>query len=322
MSPMIIAAEDFLNDELKSRIEATAARLGFSVRFYESGEEVGDEIADAEIVFGSGFNNTLRLAKSLKWFCCSFAGVEPYLKEEAWPHPDCLFTNSSGAYGVTISEHIVMVLLMMLRRMPEYQQEMARHHWPVFEPIRSVRGLRVTILGTGDIGTHTARSLSAMGAEVRGVRRDPSKASDPAFREMWATDDLDRLLPDTETLIMALPSTASTRGILSRERIALLPEGAYVINVGRGTAIDQDALIDALNTGHLAGAGLDVMVPEPLPDCHPLWNAKNILLTPHCSGNTALDYSKDRVVEMFLEDLEHYAKGIPLLHTVDRRIGY
>ena len=322
MSRTIIILEDFLDQPLRDRIDREAAALGFTTRWYQSASDIGTAITEAEILFGNGFLDLLRKASSLRWYCSSFAGVELYMDPSVWPEQPCLFTNSSGAYGVTISEHIVMVLLMLLRRMPEYQQGLARREWPFLTPVRSVKDLQVTILGMGDIGTHTARSLSAMGAVVRGVRRDPSKPADSAFREMWATADLDKLLPETEALIMALPSTPSTSGILNRERIALLPQGAYVVNVGRGDAVDQEALCQALNSGHLGGAALDVMVPEPLPVHHPLWDARNMLITPHCSGNTALGYSRSQIVEMFLDNLTRYAAGQPLLHLVDKNQGY
>ena len=215
-----------------------------------------------------------------------------------------------------------MVLLMMLRRMPEYYDDMSQRKWKYLEPIRSVHGLKVTMIGTGDIGTHTARSLSAMGAEVTGVRRDVTKAVDPAFCSVKSIEDLDSVLAETEALIMAVPSTDATKEILTEERLAMMPEGSYVINVGRGTAIDEAALKDALDSGHLAGAALDVMVTEPLPAEDPLWSAKNILLTPHCSGDTALYYAREKVVDMFLENLELYAKGEPLKRVVDLKTGY
>ena len=125
-----------------------------------------------------------------------------------------------------------------------------------------------------------------------------------------------------QLLIMALPGTPETVGILSRERIALLPENALVINVGRGNAVDQAALADALNGGRIAGAALDVAVPEPLPENDPLWDAKNLILTPHISGNLTLGYTCDRNVELFCEDLANYAAGRPLAHLVDRKRGY
>ena len=121
---------------------------------------------------------------------------------------------------------------------------------------------------------------------------------------------------------MSLPSVSDTVNILDAARMALLPEGAYVVNVGRGTAIDQDALIAALDSGHLAGAALDVVVPEPLPADHPLRKAKNLLLTPHVAGNMTLGYTCERNVQLFCENLENYAAGRPMHHLVDRRKGY
>ena len=134
--------------------------------------------------------------------------------------------------------------------------------------------------------------------------------------------DLDAVLPQTKILIMGLPSTPETYHILNRERIALLSTDAIVINVGRGTAVEQAPLIEALNSGRLAGAALDVMDPEPLPKDDPLWDARNIILTPHVSGNMTLGYTCDRNVELFCADLRNYAAGRPLAGLVDRKRGY
>lgn len=322
MTRKIIVSMDFLDEELKERVVKGSEELGFAPVFYDKAKEIGPEIADAEILFGSNMQDYLKDATSMKWFCNTYAGCERYMNPEVWPKQDCLFTNSSGAYGLGISEHIVMVLLMMARRMPEYYDNMSQRNWVYLEPIRSIYGMKVTMIGTGDIGTHTARSLAAMGAQVTGVRRDISKPADEAFCRMKSIDQLDEVLPESEALIMAVPSTEETKALLTKERMAMMPKGAYVINVGRGTAIDQEALKEALDSGHLAGAALDVMVPEPLPQDHPLWDAKNILLTPHCSGDTALYYAKETVVDMFLENLELYAKGAPLKRMVDLKKGY
>ena len=182
--------------------------------------------------------------------------------------------------------------------------------------MRSICGSTITVLGTGDIGTNFARRAKALGAKtVRGVRRS-KKPCDPAFDEVHTLDGLDAVLPQTEILVMALPSTPETAGILSRERIALLPPDAIVVNVGRGTAVDQDALMEALNAGRIAGAALDVMMPEPLPADHPLWETKNLLLTTHISGNMSLGLTCDLDVELFCEDLENYAAGRPLERLV------
>ena len=188
--------------------------------------------------------------------------------------------------------------------------------------MRSVCGSRITVLGTGDIGTSFARRVKAMGAKtVVGVSRS-GRHVDDAYDAMYTTTQLDQVLPETEILAMALPGTAETEGILSRSRIALLPKEAVVVNVGRGTAIDQDALMEALNAGRLAGAALDVVRPEPLPPEHPLWNTKNLLLTPHLSGFMSLGITRDTAVALFCEDFENYIAGRPLKRLVDRRKGY
>ena len=243
----------FMNGSYRRTITEAAARLGFSVTFHDSEKGLAGEIEQYEVLFGHPAPDLLKKADKLRWLCSDFAGVEKYLPEEIWPRPDCLLSNASGAYGTTISEHIVMVLLMLLRRMPEYQQALSRREWPCFSPIRSIAGSHMALLGTGDIGTQTARRLKALGAGVTGVCRT-GRAEDPAFDLVLPVEELDRVLPEADALIMALPATAETEGILSRQRIGLLPERALVVNVGRGSAIDQEALVEALQTGQIGRA--------------------------------------------------------------------
>ena len=121
---------------------------------------------------------------------------------------------------------------------------------------------------------------------------------------------------------MSLPATSETRGILSRERIALLPQGAYIVNVGRGSAIDEDALADALDSGHLGGAALDVFQTEPLPSEHRLWKTKDLIITPHVAGNMTLAHTRNKNVSMFLEDLKNFTEGAQLKYLVNRKLGY
>ncbi|MBD5150196.1 MAG: D-2-hydroxyacid dehydrogenase [Oscillibacter sp.] len=311
----------FMNDKYRRTVSEAAEKLGFSVSCYDSEAALAEEIGRHEVIFGHPSPELLRKAESLRWLCSDFAGVEKYLPEEVWPHPGCLLSNASGAYGPTISEHIIMVLLMLLRRMPEYQAALSRREWPYFAPIRSITGSHAVLLGTGDIGSNTARRLKALGARVTGVCRG-GKAEEPAFDRVLPLAELESVLPEADALILALPATAETAGVLSGERLALLPETAFVINVGRGSAIDQDALVEALQSGRLAGAALDVMTPEPLPEDHPLWSCPNTIITPHVSGNMSLGLTCDLDVEMFCRDLARYAKGEMPEHLVDRVRGY
>lgn len=318
----IAAVESFFSPEHRATIEKTAAECGFAVDFYPEGHLPADQAANYEIIYGLCPPQELKAASNLKWFCCSFAGVDAYMNEDIYPSPAVLLSNSSGAYGITISEHILMVTLMLLRQMPVFEEIVRQRKWEKGLSMRSICGSSITVLGTGDIGTNFARRAKALGAKtVRGVRRT-KKAGDPAYDEMYTLDQLDSVLPQTEILVMALPGTKDTTHILSRERIALLPKNAYVVNVGRGSAIDQDALMEALNADRLAGAALDVCVPEPLPQDHPLWSTKNLLLTPHISGNMSLGITRDLDVELFCEDLRNYAAGKKLQRLVDRTLGY
>ena len=323
MSRNICIYQEFLTDAHKAQIQKTAAEAGFVPHFFtlEQFDEAKACLQDCEILYAHSPELLRAAPATLKWYCCSFAGVDPYCKDPSiFANPDCVLTNSN-VYGVTIAEHVVMVTLMLLRRMPEYEEIVRNRSWSNQLPIRSIRDNEFTILGTGNIGVNVAERMRGMGAaKIIGLSR--SGRPHPAFDEVHPIADLDKVLPDTKILVMALPGTAETIHILDRVRIALLPKDAYVINVGRGTAVEQEPLIEALNEGRIAGAALDVMDPEPLPADHPLWSAKNLILTPHVSGNMTLGYTCDTNVAMFCEDLKNYAAGKPLNGFVDRVKGY
>lgn len=320
MSRIICVVNEFITDAHRRQIDAAAEKHGFSVRYYQTKADASGHLADCEVLFGH-WRSLLKEAPMLKWYCCSYAGVDPYQPPFRFPE-GVLLTNSSGAYGVTISEHIMMVTLMLQRRMLDYAQIVRDRGWTNDLPVRSIQGSRLTLLGTGDIGTTFAQRAKALcPASVTGVNRS-GRVPDPVYDRVVPMAELDRVLPETDILVMSLPSTPETVGILSRERLALLPESAILVNVGRGSAIDQDALMDALNAGRLAGAALDVMTPEPLPADHPLWTTKNLLITPHVAGNMTLGYTCNKTVSMFCDDLENYAEGCPLKHLVDLKRGY
>lgn len=323
MSRNICIYQEFLTEAHKDQISRAAAEAGFVPHFFtlDQFEEAKACLQDCEVLYAHSPELLRAAPASLKWYCCSFAGVDPYCKDPTlFANPDCLLTNSN-VYGVTIAEHVVMVTLMLLRRMPEYEEVVRNRSWSNQLAVRSIRDNEFTILGTGDIGRNVAERMRGMGAaRILGLSR--SGKPHPAFDEVRPIAELDAVLPETKILIMGLPSTPETFHILNRERISLLPADAYVINVGRGTAVDQAPLIEALNSGRLAGAALDVMDPEPLPKDDPLWDARNIILTPHVSGNMTLGYTCNKNVEMFCADLRNYAAGRPLAGLVDRTRGY
>ena len=324
MSREICVHLNFMEETHRRQIQTAAEAAGFTAHFFAPGqfEEAKACLQDCEILYAPSPALLRAAPATLKWYCCAFAGVDPYCKDDGiFANPDCLLTNSN-VYGVTIAEHVVMVTLMLLRRMPEYEEVVRNRGWSNQLPIRSIRDNEFTILGTGNIGNHVAQRMRGMGAaRIIGLSRSGT-AADGIYDEVYPISRLDEVLKQTKILVMALPGTAETIGILSRERIALLPEDAYVINVGRGTAIDQAALKEALDGGKIAGAALDVMDPEPLPKDHPLWDTKNLILTPHVSGNMTLGYTRNENVRLFCEDLANYAAGRPLQGLVDRKKGY
>lgn len=312
-----------LTEAHKEQIRKTAEETGFTPHFFSEDEldAAAACLQECEVLFAHSPQLLRRAPATLKWYCCAYAGVDPYCKNDGiFANPDCILTNSN-VYGVTIAEHVTMVFLMMLRRMPEYIEIIRNRRWDNQLPIRSIYGNTFTILGTGNIGQEVASRLRGMGAaKIVGVSR--SGKAVPSFDEVLPISQLDEALKNAHNLIMALPGTPETIGLLNRQRIAMLPQGAYVVNVGRGTAIEQSALMGALESGHLAGAALDVMDPEPLPVDHPLWSAKNLIITPHVSGNMTLDYTCNAIVDSFCADLKRYAAGQPLKNIVNRQLGY
>ena len=319
MSKKIVAAVD-LEEKYKQAISEAAGSHGYEVIFCPDDKAALPFVGDAEIIFG--FSPALAdNAPELRWMSTPSAGVNHLMDTEAFTSGKAYLTNSSGAYGVTIAEHIVMVTLEMLRRQQEYEEIVSRRVWERGLKIRSIKNSRVTVLGTGDIGTEAAVRLRAFGpARITGVNRSGSNAGD-CYDTIVTQAQLDSVLPDTDILVMALPDTPETRHIISRERLALMHDGTLIVNVGRGSAIDQVALESELRAGRLRAA-LDVFEKEPIPQIDSIWTCPNLLITPHISGNMTLGYTTDRIVQLFLENLENYFAGRPLERLVDMQKCY
>ena len=315
---MVVAAAG-LAEQHRAAIADAAAEKGFEVSFFETEEAAAAAAEEAEILFSTSGELAGR-AKELCWQCTPYAGVNQF-PPGIFASAEAVLTNSAGAYGVTISEHIVMVTLELLRRQMEYTGIVARRGWVRSLPVRSICGSRVLLLGTGDIGQESARRLRAFRpACLTGIN---TTGANPGglFDRTETMDRLDALLPETDLLILSLPGTEKTRHILGAERLRLRPDGAVIVNVGRGMSIDEAALEPELRSGRLSAA-LDVFEIEPLPADSSLWECPNLLLTPHVAGNMTLPWTVDRIVAMFLENFERYCAGQPLLRQVDLERGY
>ena len=317
----ILVISSVLKDKQKEMIKAVADKTGSEVRFLLSENEITEDLQDAEIVYGFGVNYA-RTNKNLKWLCVPSAGVDYLMSPDSFANKECLLTNSAGAYGVTIAEHIIAVSLMMMRNITDYYADSLNGRWSTPQPQKSLKDCKITVLGTGDIGTEFAKRAKAFEPEtIVGVCRS-GKSAETCYDRVVSVSELDTILSSTDLLVMSLPDTKETKGILSKERLSILPEGAYIVNVGRGSAIDEEALADLLEKEYLAGAALDVFQTEPLPENSRLWKTKNLLITPHVAGNLTLAHTLDRNVDMFCEDLLLFAQGLPLKHVVDRKMGY
>lgn len=317
----ILVINKLLKQRHKDLILEASAKCDGEVLFVDSENDVPDDYKDCDIIYGFGMGIAGH-NKNLKWLAVPSAGVDYLLKPGIFANKDCLITNSSGAYGVTIAEHIIAVSLMMMRKLDHAYRESIQGIWSNPVPQRSLKDSKILVLGTGDIGCCFARRAKAFEPErIIGISRS-GMCSDPVYDRMEKVDRLDDLLPETDLLVMSLPDTSETKNILSRERIALLNKDAFIVNVGRGSAIDEEALCESLNEGRLAGAALDVFRTEPLPKESALWNTRNLLITPHVAGNLTLEHTLDRNVEMFCMNLENFGQGLPLNNLIDREKQY
>ena len=320
MNRYLVTVFPVLGDDYREKIRDAAEQYGFTALFYDSPEEAAHILPEAEIILSKD-SILADHAPGLKWFCTPTAGADQFLNKEVFTRGQAVLTNSSGAYGVTISEHVVMLVLVILRRQMEYNEIVSRKEWIRMLPVRSIRDSRITLVGTGDIGQETAIRLrgftpqSLTGVNLRGG--NPGNLFDRIVKSC----DLETVLPQTDILIVSLPGTSDTSGMLNGERLSLLPDGAVVINVGRGTVIEQSALENELRQGRLF-AGLDVFEKEPIPADDPFWTCPNLIITPHVAGDTTLPYTVKRIVELFLQDLDNYAHGRALERQVDVEQGY
>ncbi len=292
---------------------------GAELRLRDRSAVTAEDMAWAEVVFGWPPREHLPLAKSLRWVQLPSAGADRYADRSLFPHPDFVLTNSRGVFGQPISEHALALMLAWSRNLHVYSRQQERREWKRMQETRDFAGSTVGVIGLGSIGTEVARRAAALGASVLAVRRRPA-ARPPFVAELAGEEGIDGVLERSDFVVLALPATGRTQRVLSAERIARLKRGAFVVNIGRGALIDQDALAAALSGGRLGGAGLDVATPEPLPPESPLWGLPNVIITPHASG--ASPTNDGRRFQIFTANLRRFVGGEKLDNVVDFEEGY
>jgi len=275
------------------------------------------ELATCEILFGNVGMDTIAKMPALKWVHAQTAGVEGYVHLPE----DIPLTNSSGAYGIAIAEYMLTMSLALLRNLPAYIAQQYQQKWEASGRGYNIHDCNITVVGMGDIGGRYAIICNALGANVTGVVRSPRAELPPYVSRLFTTSEIDEALRDADIVALAMPGTDETAGLLSRQRLQGMKKGAIIINVGRGSAIDQDAMTDLLVSGHLGGAALDVTTPEPLPQGNQLWSLPNVIITPHVSHG-GRDNTSELVVGKFVQYLQDYLAGRPFARVVDKGAGY
>lgn len=311
-----------LRTEQRQALEQAAP--GFAVRFTTIPEATVEDIRWADAILGNVPVELIAQNDHLEWFQSNAAGPNAYLAPGVLPE-GCIVTNATGAYGLAISEWMLAMWMGLLKELFLYRDRQNRRVWePTGHSVRSVYGARVLCVGMGDIGSNFARRAHALGAEVVGVRRTvhPDTPCPEYCLRVVPQSQLDAELPEADLVALSLPGTPETTHLFNKERLALCKTGAILLNVGRGSVVDHMALYEAVHSGKLSGAALDVTEPEPLPSDHPLWTEPNVLITPHVSGGFSLPKTLDNIADIFVHNLKKYAKGEPLDNQVNRKTLY
>ncbi len=300
--------------------------------------EILREVADADALIGSISPETIRAGKNLRWVHSFSAGVERYVGIgtsrtpgiEPLVNSDIILTNGQRCHGIQISDQVFGFLLAFTRQVKtgiegKSTPAEGKSRWRSLAPPRGsetqLRGKTMVVIGVGGLGSQVARRAEAFGMRVLAI--DPQVAVPPPGVRVLRRPGraaFEELLPQADVLVLSCALTKKTRGHIGRKELALLPDGAYFINVSRGRVVDTEALVEALRSGKIAAAGLDVTEPEPLPDSSPLWSMKNVIITPHIGGQS--DGSRLRVFLLVRENIRRFARGDPLLSVVGKTRGY
>lgn len=273
-----------------------------------------DLVSGAEIVLGYPREDPeqiawlVRTAPGLRWVQGTFAGAGQQLAAAGLPREDVeriIWTSSVGIHITPLGEWAMFGILALTKGLPRLEADKRAHRWAHY-PVDEVRGTTVLVVGLGEIGTEVARLAEAFGMNVLSTRRNAG--------------DLDALLPQADSVVITLPLTDETRGMFDRRRIGLMKPGAILVNIGRGPVVEEDALIDALRSGRLRGAALDVFETEPLPRDSPLWDLDNVILSPHTAAQSI--HENERIVELFAENLRRYLAGEELRSRIRTDLFY
>jgi phosphoglycerate dehydrogenase-like enzyme len=286
-------------------------------------DDFRDAAPEAEIILnwlGSRdlLKDVYRLAPRVRWVHFMWAGLDgmlfPELLESQVP-----LTNGRGIFSEALGEFAIAGMLYFAKDIPRMLRSQRAHTWDPFE-MDWISGRTVGIVGYGQIGRAVARRAAALGMTVVAMRRREPAHGDPHLQAVFGRGELREMLSRTDYLVASAPLTTETRGMIGPEELAALRPGAVVINIGRGPVIQEGPFVRALEEGRLRGAALDVYETEPLPAGHPFYRLDNVLLSPHCADR--VPGWLDRAVDLFIDNLDRFRSGLPLLNVADKTAGY
>ena len=319
-----------IGEECLERITATSPRVKlWAVSDLMRAERAGDTsateqldalLAEAEIIYGFRLpENSLTRAPKLKWVQVMSAGVDRFLDSEFRRSP-VILTSVSGIHATPIGEFVLEMMLMFVKQAPFCFELKQKKQWQRFTP-SVLRGKTVGILGLGSIGREVARLSKAFGMRVIATRRSAKRTGRARNVDLLLPpEQIRQLLSDSDFVAITLPFTAETDKLIGEAELRAMKSTAYLINIGRGGIIDEEALVRALSENWIAGAGLDVFATEPLPVDNKLWELPNVIFSPHVSGGME-DYNI-QATELFCKNLRRYLEGKKLFNVVNKKIGY
>ena len=278
----------------------------------------------AEVLFGipddtpEGLAHAMRACPRLRWVATTAAGAGEQVAAAGLTRQDLervIITSAAGVHAGPLAEFVMFGLLALTKDAARLTRDKADRHWPDRrEPVAELEGRTLLILGLGGIGRRTAELASAFGMRVLGVKRTPDGHVD-GVEEIHPASALPKLLPQADAVVVTMPGTRETAGMLDAEALDALPRGALLVNVGRGSVVDEGALVERLRSGQIGGAALDVFATEPLPPSSPLWELDNVIISPHMAALSARE--NERIVELFRDNLRRLIAGEPLRNRID-----
>lgn len=324
MSKKILVTVPF-TDKQKAALQNAADRFADTMLFTEDPAQINEAVADASGIIGNISPELLAGAGQLQWLQLNSAGTDLYVKPGVLP-ADTVLTCATGAYGTALSEYLVCMLLVMMKKIPLYLENQKQGVWKDEGDVASPAGKRILVVGTGDIGLAFARRIKAFGlpdhpVTIAGIRRRAGSCPAP-LDEIHPISELKEQAARADIIVLSLPGTPETRHLFDRDLLLACKAGSYLMNIGRGNVIDTKALLDPTVSSHFAGIYLDVCEQEPLLNHSPLYSVPGLYITPHISGQYHLDITLENIADIALHNYLAFRGEGEYRSVVDIAAGY